>query len=231
MAIALLLAASLLGGCASSPTRSPGDPLEPMNRGLFAVHETADTYVMKPVVKVYTTIVPQVLRIGVSNFYNNIEDAVSAVNDLLQWKPNKLGDDLGRVMINTGFGMLGLIDIASDAGIERGNEDFGQTFAVWGIGSGPYLFIPFIGPSNFRDAAGLGVRLYVGPLGYIDNVPLRNSLYGLGAVDLRYQAGDALDVIETAALDRYTFIRNAYNQRRRYLIYDGKPPPEEDDKP
>ena len=229
--IALLAASLLLGGCASTPARNASDPLEPMNRALYQVHETADKYVLKPVVTVYTTVVPQIARIGVSNFFNNIDDLFSAVNDVLQLKPDKLANDLTRVMLNTGFGLGGLIDVASGADLERGNEDFGQTFAVWGIGSGPYLFIPLLGPSNFRDATGLGVRFYLGPVGYIDDVPVRNIVYGIGAVDLRYQAGDALDVVETAALDRYTFIRNAYNQRRRYLIFDGKVPPEQDDKP
>lgn len=228
---ALVAAGLLLGGCATSPTRSASDPLEPMNRGLYAVHETADKFVMKPIVTVYSTVVPRVVRVGVSNVFNNIDDAFSALNDLLQGKMDKAGDDLGRVVLNTGFGVGGIFDLASDAGIERGNEDFGQTLAVWGVGSGPYLFIPLLGPSNFRDATGLGIRIYLGPVGYIPDVPLRNSLYGLGAVDIRYQAGDALSVVDTAALDRYTFIRNAYNQRRRYLIFDGKVPPEQDDKP
>lgn len=227
----LLAAAALLAGCAAAPARNAGDPLEPMNRALFRVHETADRFVLKPVVTVYGTLVPQVVRTGVSNFFNNIEDAFSAVNDLLQAKPDKLGDDLGRVLLNTGFGLGGLIDIASGAGIERGNEDFGQTFAVWGVGSGPYLFIPLIGPSNFRDATGLGLRAYLGPIGYVDDVSVRNGIYVLNAIDMRYQAGDAVDVVQTAALDRYTFIRNAYNQRRRYLIFDGKVPPDQDDKP
>ncbi len=228
---ALVAFGLLLGGCAAAPTRSASDPLEPMNRGLFAVHETADKFVMKPVVDVYTAVVPRLVRVGVSNVFNNIDDAFSALNDALQGKPDKLGDDLARVLLNTGFGFGGIFDVASGADIERGNEDFGQTLAVWGIGPGPYLFIPLLGPSNFRDATGLGIRIYLGPVGYIPDVPLRNSLYGVGAVDIRYQAGDALSVIETAALDRYTFIRNAYMQRRRYLIFDGKVPPEQDDKP
>lgn len=221
----------MLAGCAAVPARV--DPLEPMNRGLFQVHDALDKVVLKPVVNVYTAVVPKPARTGVSNFFNNIEDAFSAINDLLQAKPQKAGDDLARVMINTGFGLGGLIDVASGAGIERGEEDFGQTFAVWGFGPGPYLFLPLLGPSTVRDGSGLAVRFALGPAGEINDVPVRNSLYGLGVVDARYQAGDALSVVETAALDRYTFIRNAYLQRRRYLIYDGKvpPEPEEKDKP
>ncbi len=223
-----LAALVVLAGCAATPSRV--DPLEPMNRGLYQVHEAVDKVVLKPVVNVYTAVVPKPVRTGVSNFYNNIEDAFSALNGLLQAKPQKAGDDLGRVMANTFFGLGGLIDVASGAGIERGEEDFGQTFAVWGFGPGPYLFIPLLGPSTVRDATGLAARFALGPAGEINDVPVRNSLYGLGVVDARYQAGDALSVVESAALDRYTFIRNAYLQRRRYLIYDGKVPPEPEDK-
>lgn len=227
-AVGALGAAAFLGGCAATPSRV--DPLEPMNRALYQVHDVADKLVMKPVVNVYSAVVPQFARIAVSNFFNNIDDLFSGINGVLQGKPQKAGDDFGRVLTNTMFGIGGLIDVASGAGIERGNEDFGQTFAVWGIGSGPYLFVPFFGPSTFRDATGTAVRIYLGPTGYIEDVPVRNSVLGLSAVDLRYQAGDALDIVEAAALDRYTFIRNAYLQRRRYLIYDGRVPPEQEDK-
>lgn len=227
--LALAAAALLLGGCSAAPTR-PEDPLEPMNRVLYRVHDGVDKVILTPVNTVYTTIVPRFVRTGVSNFYNNFEDLFSAVNDLLQAKPQKAGDDLGRVLTNTMFG-FGLFDVASDAGIERGNEDFGQTLAVWGIGNGPYLFIPVWGPTTVRDGFGSVVTAYAHPISWLEDVPLRNSLYGLRVVDLRYQAGDALSVVETAALDRYSFIRNAYFQRRRYLIYDGKVPPDAEDKP
>lgn len=225
---AACIVAVLLGGCAAAPSRV--DPWEPMNRGLFAVHEQVDRVVLKPVVNVYARAVPQPARTAVSNFFNNIEDAFSAVNDLLQAKPQKAGDDLGRVVANTFFGLGGLIDVASGAGIERGQEDFGQTLAVWGVPRGPYLFVPVFGPSTVRDGSGTLVRGYLNPVGEISDVPVRNSIYGLQVVDGRYQAGEALNVVETAALDRYTFIRNAYLQRRRYLIYDGKVPADEEDK-
>jgi phospholipid-binding lipoprotein MlaA len=127
------------------------------------------------------------------------------------------------------FGLGGLIDIASDAGIERGNEDFGQTFGVWGFEQGPYLFVPFFGPTTIRDGSGFLVRIAVGPVGFIPDVPVRNSLYGVGYVDLQTQAMDARAVVDTAALDRYRFIRNAYLQKRRYDVHDGKPPPEQEE--
>lgn len=216
-----------LAGCASVPSKV--DPLEPMNRALYQVHDALDSTVVKPVAEGYEAIVPKVVRTAFSNVFYNIDDLFSAVNGLLQGKPDKAGNDLGRVMVNTLFGFGGLIDIATEAGIERGNEDFGQTFAVWGFPQGPYLFIPLFGPTTVRDGTGVLVRIGLGPVGYIPDVPVRNSIYGLGYVDLRAQALDAGDLLNQAALDRYTFIRNAYLQRRRYLVYDGKPPPEEDD--
>jgi phospholipid-binding lipoprotein MlaA len=221
---AVVLAAVLLGGCAAAPSRE--DPMEPMNRALYEFHDTVDTAVVKPVVQAYVDLVPELIRRGVSNVFNNIDDLFSAVNGFLQGKPDKAGDDLGRVLLNTGFGLGGIFDLASMIGIERGNEDFGQTFGVWGFPQGPYLFVPFLGPTTVRDGAGVLARVALGPVGYIPDVPLRNSLYGLGGVDLRAQALGAGALVDTAALDRYLFIRNAYLQRRRYLVYDGKPPPE-----
>jgi phospholipid-binding lipoprotein MlaA len=220
------LALAALAGCAG--VQSKVDPLEPVNRVMFEVHETADKYVMKPIVDAYVAVVPKLVRTGVSNFFNNFEDLFSGVNALLQGKPDKAGNDFGRVLLNT-FVMGGIFDVATDLGIERGGEDFGQTFGVWGFPQGPYLFVPIIGPTTVRDGTGLLVRIYVGPVGYIPDVPLRNSLYGVGAVDVRFQAVDALSIADTAALDKYRFIRNAYLQRREYLVHDGKVPPEKED--
>ena len=223
---AALAAVVLLAGCATATSKE--DPLEPMNRAMFEVHEVADKFVMKPVVDVYTTVVPRLVRTGVSNFFNNIDDLFSGINALLQGKPDKAGNDFGRVMLNT-FVMGGIFDVASEMGIERGGEDFGQTFGVWGFPQGPYLFVPIIGPTTVRDGTGLLVRIYVGPVGFLPNVDVRNSIYGLGAVDIRYQATDAISMADTASLDKYRFIRNAYLQRRQYLVYDGKPPPEKEE--
>jgi phospholipid-binding lipoprotein MlaA len=222
-----IVALALTAGCATAPA-SPDDPFEPANRVLFDVHETADKYVLKPMIDVYTFILPKPVRTGVSNFFNNIDDLFSGVNALLQGKPDKAGNDFGRVMLNT-FVLGGIFDVASDLGIERGGEDFGQTFGVWGFPQGPYLFVPLFGPTTVRDGTGWLVRLYTGPVGFIPDVPVRNTIYGVGAVDLRYQVGDALDIVDTAALDKYTFIRNAYLQRRRYLVYDGQPPPDKEE--
>ncbi|MEP7062388.1 MAG: VacJ family lipoprotein, partial [Betaproteobacteria bacterium] len=144
--VVALAAASLLAGCAMGPARD--DPFEPFNRAMYAVHEPIDTHVVRPFIDAYTKYTPAPLRMAISNFFNNIDDLFSAINDGLQGKPDKMGNDLGRVVINSGLGLGGLIDIASQAGVERGNEDFGQTFGVWGMGQGPYLFIPLFGPTT-----------------------------------------------------------------------------------
>ena len=227
VAMASLAAASLLGGCAMGPARD--DPFEPFNRAMYAVHEPIDTHVVRPFIDAYTKYTPAPLRTAISNFFNTIDDLFSAINDGLQGKPDKMGNDLGRVVINSGLGLGGLIDIASQAGVERGNEDFGQTFGVWGIDQGPYLFIPLFGPTTVRDGSGWIVRLYLGPAGYIPDVPTRNVIYGLGAIDARYQAQDAVSFVDEAALDRYAFIRRAYLQRRLYLVHDGNVPPQKEE--
>ena len=219
--------AVVLAGCAAAPSRV--DPLEPMNRALFGVNDVAEKVVIKPVVTVYQTVLPQFVRTGIANVFGNIDDLFSAVNGLLQGKLDKAGNDLGRVMVNSTFGLGGLIDVASDAGIERGNEDFGQTFGYWGLGQGPYLFIPFFGPTTVRDGTGFLVRIAAGPVGFIPDVPVRNSLYGVGYVDLQSHATEAKSVAETAALDRYRFIRNGYLQKRRYDVHDGNPPREKEE--
>lgn len=224
---AALAAALLLSACASTPGR-PYDPLEAGNRVMYAINDPLDKYFAKPIAQFYVDYVPGVVRSGVSNYFNNIDDFFSAINGLLQGKLDKAGNDMGRVMLNTGFGLLGLIDIASEAGIPRGNEDFGQTFGYWGIPQGPYLFIPLWGPSTVRDGTGSIMRYWYTPTQLIADVAVRNVIYGLGAIDARAQALDATSLIEQASIDPYTFVRRAYLQRREYQVYDGKPPPEKE---
>jgi phospholipid-binding lipoprotein MlaA len=225
-ALALFPLILMLAGCAVGPNKD--DPLEPWNRAMYAINEPIDTNIVQPFIKAYTEYVPRPLRLAISNVFNNIDDLISAINDGLQGKPDKMGNDLGRVLINSGLGLGGLIDIASDLGIERGNEDFGQTFGVWGFPQGPYLFVPLFGPTTVRDGTGTLVRIYIGPVGYIPDVPVRNILYGLGTIDARYQAQDAVVFVNDASLDAYSYIRSAYLQRRLYLLYDGKIPPDKD---
>jgi len=220
-------------GCATTggtTASSPDDPFEPWNRAMYAIHEPIQEQVVIPVTKAYVEYVPLLVRQPISNFFNNIDDAFSALNGFLQGKPDKWGHDLGRVIINTAFGLAGLIDIASDAGIPRGNEDFGQTFGWWGIPQGPYFFVPLWGPTTLRDGTGWVIRYYLGPVTYlVHDVPVRNVIYGLGAIDLEASALDAQKLVDQAAIDKYSFIRRAYLQRRAYLTYDGKPPPEKED--
>lgn len=224
---AALAAAALLAGCATTASRV--DPLEPMNRALFDVHEVVDGNVVRPIAQAYVDYVPELLRVGVSNFYNNIDDLFSGFNGLLQGKPQKAGDDFGRVLVNSFFGLGGLFDPASEMGIERGNEDFGQTFRHWGIPTGPYLFIPLFGPMTVTDGLGFVLRVAWSPVDEFATVAVRNVLWGVGYVDLRAAALEAGEIVDTAALDRYLFIRNAYLQRRRYVTFDGKPPAQDED--
>jgi phospholipid-binding lipoprotein MlaA len=230
--LALVAAGLALGGCASVQTTSTSkdDPFEPWNRAMYEVHEVVDGKMIKPAVQAYVDNTPKIIQRGISNFFGNLDDVVSVINDWLQWKLDKAGNDMGRVMLNSFFGIGGIIDVASDLQIEKGNEDFGQTFGVWGFPQGPYLFIPVLGPTTVRDGTGWIARAYASPLSYvIVDVPTRNILYGIGFVDARAQALQAETFVEGAALDRYTFIRRAYLQRRDYLVRDGKPAPAKED--
>lgn len=226
-AVVILVGVMTLSGCASFRTAAPGDPIEPINRGIYSFNNTFDHYLFKPIAKGYDAIVPTLVKTGVSNVFQNMSDAQSLVSDALQLKGAKFGDDLGRVMLNTTFGIGGIFDLATPLGVERGNEDIGQTLGYWGIGAGPYLVIPFLGPSSLRDAVGRFGDSKVNPLSYVSSVPVRNSLTGLGVVDARVGLFPAEDLLNQASLDKYTFLRSAYLQRRQSLVLDGKRPKEE----
>ncbi len=216
-----------LTGCASFRAAAPGDPLEPVNRGIYSFNSTFDHYLLKPIAKGYDAAVPNLVKTGVSNVFQNAADAQSVVSDALQLKRGKLGDDLGRVLINTTLGIGGLFDHASTMGIERGNEDLGQTLGYWGISSGPYLVIPFLGPSSLRDAVARYPEGLYDPVSTLSSVPARNTLLGVRAVDARVGLFPAEGLMNQAALDRYTFLRSAYLQRRQSLVLDGKRPKDE----
>lgn len=226
-ALALAGATTLLAGCAVGPTKE--DPLEPWNRSMYEVHQVVDGNVIKPLAEAYVAATPELVRTGVANFFGNLDDIFTGINNLLEGRGQQAGDDFGRVLLNSTFGMLGILDLASMMGINKDHKDFGITFGKWGVPPGPYLFVPLFGPTTVRDGTGTLVRLFIGPVGYIHDVPLRNSIYGVGYVDLRSQALSAESVLETAAIDRYRFLRNAYLKNRRYQVYDGKPPPEDED--
>ncbi len=221
---ALLGLSLLTTGCASTGLRTPGDPLEPVNRAVYTFNEKADKYVAKPVAQAYEKIIPNVVQKGVRNFFNNLGDVVTLANDLLQLKFTAASRDGLRVVANTVFGGLGLVDVAGMRGITRGNEDFGQTLGYWGVGPGPYLMLPLLGPSTFRDGVGRLVDTYPDPLWYYPEVAPRNVAAGLRLVDQRATLLSTERVFEQAAVDRYSFLRDAYLQRRLNLIYDGNPP-------
>ncbi len=224
-----LLSLMVLGGCAS--THNPRDPLEPLNRAIYKINDGIDKVVMKPVATVYRGILPQFVRTGVTNFYNNLYDIITALNNLLQGKISDAASDVIRVTMNTTVGLAGLIDVATEVGIEKHKEDFGQTLGRWGISSGPYLQIPFFGPSSFRDAVGTFVDFKVDPIRWIwrNHIATRNSVWGLYIVNLRANLLDSTKILDEAALDPYEFQRDAYLQRRRNLVYDGNPPTEKEE--
>jgi phospholipid-binding lipoprotein MlaA len=195
------------------------DPLEGVNRKIQTFNDTADRWVLKPLAKGYTKVVPKVARRGVSNFFTNLTYPVVMLNQFLQGKWRAGFSDTGRFLLNTTLGLGGLLDPATAAGLDQHEEDFGQTFARWGMGSGPYLVVPFMGPATVRDGGGSIVGAFMYAPRYSDNVPLRNSLTGLMVLDTR--AG-LLSAEELISGDRYSFLRDAYLQRREYLIHDGK---------
>lgn len=220
---ACALTLALASGCASGPNADPRDPLEPFNRGVTRFNDGVDRAVLKPVAQAYDTVTPDVVRTGVSNFFNNLQDAWTAVNALLQLKPQAAVDSLFRFQINTVFGIGGLLDIASEANIERHKEDFGQTLGRWGVPAGPYLVLPLLGPSTVRDTAALPVNTWGNGITHLDSESLRYTLYGLRLVEARANLLRASNVLDEAALDKYTFTRDVYLQLRGDAVHDGEP--------
>lgn len=216
---AAALALALLQGCATGPNANPADPLEPFNRTMFSFNDGLDRTIVKPAATAYQKITPSPVRTGVTNFFGNISDAWSVVNNLLQFKPEQAGDSLARVILNTTFGLGGLLDLATAANIPKHTADFGQTLGVWGLTSGPYLVLPVLGPSSVRDSVGLLVDIQGDLVTQgVDNVPTRNSLIVLRAINRRANVLGAGDVLDQAALDKYSFTREVYLQRRRSLV-------------
>ena len=225
---ALLLGVSILAGCAT--TADKPDPWEGFNRKTFAFNEKLDEAVLKPVATGYVKVVPDFAREGVSNFFSNLEDVGTSLNNFLQGKPGEGVSDVGRFVVNSVFGVLGLWDVATPMGLEKHYEDFGQTLGVWGVDSGPYLVLPLLGPSSARDAP----AKVVDPSWYypiaLDNDRIYWSLWTLDKIRTRADLLQAGSVLDQAALDKYTFIRDAWLQRRRSQVYDGNPPrPKEDE--
>jgi phospholipid-binding lipoprotein MlaA len=212
------LVLAVLAGCATGPDADPRDPLEPMNRGVQRFNDAVDEAVFKPVARGYVSVTPSPVRTGVSNFFGNLGDLWSSVNAGLQLRPRETAENLMRFSVNTVLGFGGLLDIAGEAGIPRTRIDFGQTMGRWGVPSGPYVVLPLLGPSTARDSAGLLVDAEGDLLGYVDDVPTRNSLYALRIVDTRAQLLGATNLLEEAALDKYSFTRDFYLNRRQRQI-------------
>lgn len=225
-AILLITILCGLSGCATTNK----DPLEGINRGIYKFNDVTDRYALKPVAKAYKAVAPQPVRTGISNFFSNLGTLTTIVNDLLQLKFAQAFTDAGRFVINTTFGIAGFIDVASMDKIEKHNEDFGQTLGHWGVGPGPYLVIPILGPSTVRDAGGLAFDTVTSdPITYLHNtgqIRAHNQVRLVQLLDKRTQLLDATDLVDNASIDPYAFMRDAYLQRRAILVQDGLVPKE-----
>ena len=228
-----VLAAIILTGCATVPADSgkdPRDPIESFNRQVFEFNDIVDRAVLKPVAQAYEFVLPEPVRDCISNIFSSFREPSNAVNNLLQGKPVDAVSDTCRFVVNSTVGLLGCFDPARQMGLEKHSEDFGQTLGRWGIGAGPYLVVPILGPSTVRDAIGIyGAEPYLDINFYIDNVRLRNAILGTRIVNQRAELLQTDDLISGAALDKYRFIRDGYLQRRRNQVYDGSPPPAADE--
>ncbi len=227
-----LLAALVLSaaGCATvNGPANPRDPWEGYNRAMYGFNEKADQYVLKPIAQGYDAVTPNFVQAGVTNFYENLADLGTGLNNLLQGKFAEGAGDLGRLVVNSTLGILGLWDVATPMGLEKHNEDFGQTLGWYGVPPGPYLVIPLYGPSTLRDAPARAIDPSFAYNRRIDDIAVRNSLYGLDIVRTRAGLLKAEKVLDEAALDKYSFTRDAWLQRRRNLVFDGRPPKDPDD--
>jgi len=235
--LALALGLLLTGACASQPAGySEGDPLEPLNRAIYSFNDFVDKVTLRPLALGYKEMMPQPVQEGVANFYSNLLEPANGINGLLQGKPTVAGNAAGRFVINTTVGILGIFDVAGNSnileplgvkGLRRQEEDFAQTLASWGIPSGPYLVLPFWGPSSLRDVGGLAGDIATNPMFYVDNSSAADKLLITRLVDLRATLLALDDTIQRSS-DPYVFVRSAYRQNRTYQIWDGSPPLDED---
>lgn len=217
----------LLSGCATIDFGHPSDPLEAANRKIDVFNQKFDKAVAKPVAKGYRKVTPDPLDKGISNFFNNLADVPSAANNLFQLKPARALNDIGRVCVNTTIGLLGFFDVASDMGMPNYKEDLGQTLGYWGVGDKPFLVIPFLGPSTLRDFVGTLGDFYMNPVSY-SSQGVYWTLVALNLVDRRADLLEAGDVLDEAAVDRYSFMREFYLQKRESAINDGESNMDED---
>lgn len=223
----VLVLLALLQACASVPYPDRRDPLESMNRGIFSFNDKLDRAILKPVATVYRDGTPHWVQVGINNFFNNLEDAWSVVNNALQLRGQDTADSTGRVLINSTIGVLGLVDVATGLRIERHTSNFGLTLGRWGVGPGPYIVLPLLGPSSLREVVALPIDYRGDLVNSVTDTGTRDGLSVLDIVDTRANLLKAGQVVEEAALDSYSFIRDGYLQRRRNQVYDGNPPDEE----
>jgi phospholipid-binding lipoprotein MlaA len=224
----LIFSLAILSACASVPGGpSENDPFESYNRAMFSFNDGLDKYFLRPVAEGYDKVLPKPVKTGVSNIFSHIGDVFVILNDILQFKFTQTIEDIGRFVFNSTFGLYGLIDVATPMGLPKHYEDFGQTLATWGVGSGPYIVLPFLGPSTIRGTAGEIVAISSNPINSIPSDDVRLGTAALSVVDARYKLLKASRIVDQAALDEYSFVRDAYLQYRKNLIYDGNPPEED----
>jgi phospholipid-binding lipoprotein MlaA len=223
----LLGVAALSSACTTMRAPSESDPLEGLNRSVDSFNQVVDKAVVKPLAQGYDKVTAPEVKLVIGNFFSNLDDISVAFNNLLQGKPKAAGSDITRFALNTTIGIVGLADVATELGFQKNDEDFGQTLGVWGVGSGPYLVLPLLGPSTFRDAPARFVDAPLDPLYHYDDVRVRNSLLVVNVVNTRARLLPATDLVERIALDQYAFVRDAYLKRRASLIRDGAPDPTE----
>ena len=228
---ATILLLAFLQGCASGPNANPADPLEPFNRTVFRFNDGLDRAILKPVATAYRDVTPLPVRQGVTNFFGNLNDVWSFINNVLQLKPEEAADTFFRVTVNTFWGMGGLFDVASDMNIEKHREDFGLTLGHYGVGPGPYVVLPLVGSSTFRDSLALLVDKQGDLVTRVNDVATRNSLFGIRLVNARSNLLQAGEMLDRAALDKYSFARDVYLQRRSSLITRGNEKEERYDLP
>jgi phospholipid-binding lipoprotein MlaA len=216
--------ALLLQACASVKSADVRDPWESMNRSVYTFNEVLDNAAIKPAAKVYTAVLPSPVRTGVHNFIGNLGDVWTLANTAMQLKGQAAAETLMRISVNTFFGLGGVLDVASEMRLEKRNEDFGQTLGYWGVKSGPYVVLPIFGPSTLRDTLATPIDMQGNVVQQFNDTATRNVLTGLRVIDVRSGFLESLDVIKAAALDPYTFVRDAYLQKRENDVYDGNPP-------
>jgi len=214
-----------IGGCATTGSGDPRDPFEGFNRGVYSFNQAVDDALFDPLGKLYRTITPELVDKGITNFFRNLNDIAVVVNDFLQLKVNQAFSDVSRIVLNSTIGLAGFFDVSTPIGFPKHDEDFGQTLAFWGAGSGPYIMLPLFGPTTVRDAAGLAVdRGVLNPVFYVDAAELKAGLLTLNYIDFKSDLLSGKKLLGEAALDEYEFLKNAYFEKRANQISDGAAP-------